>query len=209
MGGPAIVKAVETPVVVRKSGIQVSPFCGHSLRLTKVDIRQVDHEGMATAPDTSFPSDLNPESPRWLGSTLRRGLAQEHGAGWTENEVDEEEARPKWLGSVARREGRRGGDESGWVDPEEAERPIWLGSMVRRGDSARSLVLIDMGDEPSEPAPKDSAETPQAEATPSTTVDSSPGVKEILKPAQASNELEEHRQPKGASGDLGMHLRVA
>lgn len=171
-------KAVETPVVVRKSGIQISPFCGHSLRLTKVDIRQVDHEGMATAPDTSFPSDLNPESPRWLGSTLRRGLAQEHGAGWTENEVDEEEARPKWLGSVARREGRRGDDESGWVDPEEAERPIWLGSVVRRGDSARSLVLIDMGDEPSEPAPKDSTETPQAEATLSTTVDSSPGVKE-------------------------------
>jgi hypothetical protein len=209
LGGPAIAKAVETPALVRKSGIQVSPFCGYSLRLTKADIRQVDHRSMTTAPDTNFPPDRDPEAPRWLGSTVRRGLAQEHGAGWTENEVHEEEARPKWLGSVARREGSRGGGESRWVDPEEAERPIWLGSVARRGDSARSLVLIDMEDEPSEPASKEPTETPQAEANPSTTADSSPGLKEILKPPQATDELVERRQPKGASGDLGMHLRVA
>jgi len=168
---------------------------------------------MATAPDTDFPLDPNPESPRWLGSMARRGLAQEHGAGWTENEVDGEGARPKWLGSVARREGTRG-DDPGWVDPEEtekAERPMWTGSVARRGDSARSLVLIDMeaDTEPSEQATGKAGETPREAENSIATTDTGPGLKEILKPSQSADESKESREPKGAAGDLGMHLRVA
>jgi len=138
----------------------------------------------------------------------RRGLAQDHGAGWSEDEVDEEGARPKWLGSVARREGVRS-DDPGWVDPEEAERPNWLGSVARRGDSARSLVLIDMETEPSEQAPEKASETPQGAETPATPADSSPGLAEILKPSQSADELEERRQSQIAAGELGLHLRVA
>jgi SLT domain-containing protein len=163
---------------------------------------------MAAAPDKNFPLDENHEGPLWLGSMARRGAAQEHGAGWKEDEIDEidgEDARPKWLGSVARREGSRS-DDSGWVDPEEAERPAWLGSAARRGVAARSLVLIDMETEPSEPASSESAQIPQeaqSYATPA------PGLAEILKPSQSADELEERRQPNAASGELGMHLRVA
>jgi hypothetical protein len=157
---------------------------------------------MAAAPDKNFPLDENHEGPLWLGSMARRGAAPEHGAGWKEDEIDEidgEDARPKWLGSIARREGSRS-DESGWVDPEEAERPAWLGSAARRGVAARSLVLIDMETEPSELA---SSESAQISATPA------PGLTEILKPSQSADELEERRQPDAASGELGMHLRVA
>ena len=163
---------------------------------------------MATAPDTDFPPDRNPGSPRWLGSAARRGLAQKHGAGWTEDVVDGEEVRPKWLGSVARREGSRGHD-SGWVEPEEAERPKWLGSLARRGDFARSLVLIDMESEPSELAPEQTAAIPQEAENPTTPDGSGTGLTEILKPVQPPDELEERREPTGASGELGMHLRVA
>jgi len=162
---------------------------------------------MAAAPDKDFPSDPNLEGPLWLGSMARRGVAQEHGAGWSEDGFDGEDARPKWLGSVARREGTRG-DDSGWVDPEEAERPKWLGSVARRGD-ARSLVLIDMETEPSEQAPETAAGTSQDAATPVAPVASSPELKEILRPSHPADELEERREPKGISGDLGMHLRVA
>jgi hypothetical protein len=135
-------------------------------------------------------------------------VAQEHGAGWTEDEVVEEEARPKWLGSVARREGTHG-DDSGWVDPDEPERPIWLGSVARRGDPARSLVLIDMQDEPGERTPEESAESPQAATNPSTPADSSPGLKETLKPAQATDELDDRWKSQQVAGELGLHLRVA
>ena len=162
---------------------------------------------MAAAPDKDFPSDPNLEGPLWLGSMARRGVAQEHGAGWSEDGFDGEDARPKWLGSVARREGTRG-DDSGWVDPEEAERPKWLGSVARRGD-ARSLVLIDMETEPSEQAPGKASETPQGAETPATPADSSPGLAEILKPSQSADELEERRQSQIAAGELGLHLRVA
>jgi hypothetical protein len=159
---------------------------------------------MAAAPDKNFPLDENHEGPLWLGSMVRRGVAQEHGVGWDENELHGEDARPKWLGSVERREGTRS-DGSGWVDPEEAERPRWLGSAARRGVSARSLVLIDMETEPLEQASQEVAETPQEmkNSTPA------PGLKEILRPSQSTDELEERRQPKGVSGELGMHLRVA
>jgi len=160
---------------------------------------------MAAAPNTDFPHDQNPEAPRWLGSIARRGLAQEHGVGWSEDKVDGEEARPKWLGSVARREGTHG-DDSGWVDPEEAERPKWLGSVARRGVSARSLVLIDMETEPSGQASKETAQVPQDAESPTTPA---PDLKEILRPSQPADELEERRQPEAVSGELGMHLRVA
>ncbi|MHB8060044.1 MAG: hypothetical protein ACYDHO_04345 [Gaiellaceae bacterium] len=156
---------------------------------------------MTTAPDTNIPPDRNHESPRWLGSALLRGLAQEHGVGWAEDEVNEEEARPKWLGSVARREGTHG-DDSGWVDPEEAERPFWLGSAARRGDPNRSLVLIDMQDEPGEWAPEEPAETPQTATDPSTSAGSSPSLKETLKP-QASDELGDRRKSQEVAGELG------
>jgi SLT domain-containing protein len=162
---------------------------------------------MAAAPDKNFPLDENHEGPLWLGSMARRGAAQEHGAGWKEDEIDEiggEDARPKWLGSVARREGTRS-DDSGWVDPEEAERPRWLGSAARRGVSARSLVLIDMETEPLEQASQEVTETPQEMKNPTP----APELKEILRPSQSTDELEERRQPKGVSGELGMHLRVA
>ena len=159
---------------------------------------------MAAAPDKDFPSDPNLEGPLWLGSMARRGVAEEHGAGWSEDGFDGEDARPKWLGSVARREGTRS-DDSGWVDPEEAERPRWLGSAARRGVSARSLVLIDMETEPLEQASQEVTETPQ-EMTNSTPA---PELKEILRPSRSTDELEERRQPKGVSGELGMHLRVA
>ena len=163
---------------------------------------------MAATPDKDFTPDRSPESPRWLGSMARRGLAQEHGAGWAEDEVHGEEARPKWLGSVARREGTRG-DDSGWVDPEEAERPKWLGSVARRGDSARSLVLIDMETEPSEQVPEKAAETPLGAENPTPIAGSDSGPKELLKPSQPADELDDRRQPNGVAGDLGMHLRVA
>jgi len=157
---------------------------------------------MTAAPDKDFPSDSNLEGPLWLGSMARRGVAEEHGAGWSEDGFDGEDARPKWLGSVARRDGTRG-DDSGWVDPEETERPKWLGSVARRGVSARSLVLIDME---TEPVSEQSAETPQKADSPSAPA---PGLKEILMPSQPADELDERRQPKGVAGELGMHLRVA
>lgn len=135
-------------------------------------------------------------------------MAKEHGPGWKEEELDGEGARPKWLGSVARREGARS-DDPGWVDPEETERPKWLGSMARRGDSARSLVLIDMEPAPSEQTPEMTAETPQETENPSTTADSSPGLKETLAVPKPADELDERRQSQGTSGDLGLHLRVA
>jgi hypothetical protein len=163
---------------------------------------------MTAEPNTDYPSDRDPESPRWLGSVARRGLAQEHGAGWKEEELDGEGAQPKWLGSVARREGNRS-DDPGWVDPEEAERPKWLGSVARRGDSARSLVLIDMGAEPSEETPEKTAETPQEAENPSTTGDSSPGLKETLALPKPADELDERQQPQSIFGDLGLHLRIA
>ena len=132
--------------------------------------------------------------------------------GWSEDEEDEvdgEDARrPKWLGSVARREGTLS-DDSGWVDPEEAERPKWLGSVARRGDSARSLVLIDMEPEPSEQVPEETVAPAQETETPTSPTGSSPPLKEILKPSQEAGELEEREEPKGVGGDLGMHLRVA
>jgi len=160
---------------------------------------------MAAAPDKDFPSDPNLEGPLWLGSMARRGVAEEHGAGWSEDGFDGEEARPKWLGSVARREGTRC-EDSGWVDPEEAERPRWLGSLARRGVAARSLVLIDME---TEPVSEQSAEAPQKTDSPSAPADPVPGLKEILNPSQPADELDERRQPKGVAGELGMHLRVA
>jgi hypothetical protein len=163
---------------------------------------------MTATPDTDFPPDQNPESPRWLGSIARRGLAEAHGAEWREEYFDGEDARPKWLGSVARREGTCG-DDSGWVDPEEAERPKWLGSAARRGVSARSLVLIDMDPEPVEQAPEKIAETPQGAENPAPPADPAPGLKEILKPSQLADQLEERRQPNAVSGELGMQLRVA
>jgi hypothetical protein len=162
---------------------------------------------MTTAPNTDFPPDRDSDdAPRWLGSATRRGLAQEHGAGWKEDEVEEEDARPKWLGSVARRDGTCG-DDSGWVDPEETERPKWLGSAARRGD-ARSLVLIDMENEPDDKA-TEKTETPRAAADPVTKNEPAPSLKETLKPAQAADELDERRNPQQVIGDLGMHLRVA
>jgi hypothetical protein len=165
---------------------------------------------MAAEPDKDFPFDRDPETPRWLGSAVRRGLNQEHGVGWTEEEIYGEGARPKWLGSVARRDGTRNADGSGWVEPEEteeAERPMWTGSVARRGDPARSLVLIDMGVEPGEGA-TEKAETPQA-ADPTTANESAPSLKETLKPAQAADELEDRRKSQEVIGDLGIHLRVA
>jgi len=147
---------------------------------------------MTAEPEKDFPFDRNPEEPRWLGSALRRGLNQEHGAGWTEEEIDGEDARPRWLGSVARREGTRNADGSGWVEPEEteeAERPMWTGSVARRGDPARSLVLIDMGAEPGEET-TEKTEAPQAAADPTTTNKPAPSLKEILKPAEATDELD-------------------
>ncbi|MGA9762430.1 MAG: hypothetical protein WBQ14_08410 [Gaiellaceae bacterium] len=159
---------------------------------------------MAAAPDKNFPLDADHEGPLWLGSMARRGAAPEHGAGWREDEFDGEDARPKWLGSVARREGTRP-DGSGWVNPEETERPKWLGSVARRGVAARSLVLIDMETGPLEQASQEEAQTAQVEENPTTPA---PGLKEILKPSQPTDELEERRQPK-VSGELGMHLRVA
>ena len=171
-------------------------------------MHSADQAGMTATPDRDFASNRDFEGPRWLGSVARRGLAQQHGVGWTEEEVDGEDARPIWLGSVARREGTRS-DDSGWVDPEEAERPKWLGSVARRGDSARSLVLIDMEPEPDEQVPEETAATAQETVTPIAPAGSSPPLKEILKPSQAAGEAEECREPKGIAGDLGMHLRVA
>jgi hypothetical protein len=66
-----------------------------------------------------------------------------------------------------------------------------------------------MESDPSEQAPEKTAETPQAEANPTTPADSGPGLKEILKPSQPTDELEERRQSQSASGDLGMHIRAA
>ncbi len=172
-------------------------------------MRRADQRGMTTEPDKDFPFDRDHESPRWLGSMVRRGLNQEHGAGWTEEEIHGEDARPEWLGSVARRGGTRNPDGSGWVDPdeaEEAERPTWMGSVARRGDPVRSLVLIDMETEPAGAA--ETTETPQA-ADPTTTNEPAPSLKETLKPVQATDELEEHRKPPDVVGDLGLHLRVA
>ena len=163
-----------------------------------------DQADMTATPDRDFASSGDFEGPRWLGSVARRGLAQQHGVGWTEEEVDGEDARPRWLGSVARREGTRS-DDPGWVDPEEVERPKWLGSVARRGDSARSLVLIDMETEPSEQVPEETAATAQETETPTSPAGSSPPLKEILTPSQEAGESEEHRD----AGDLGMHLRVA
>lgn len=157
---------------------------------------------MAATPDKDSPLEREPEAPRWLGSAVRRGLAQAHGAGWSEID-SEKEARPKWLGSVARREGTaRNGDE-GWVDPEEAERPMWLGSVARRGDAARSLVLIDMESTSTEQAPETTAETP---TTPSETA---PGLKEILRPSESTDELDERRKAQEAVGELGLSLHKA
>lgn len=85
---------------------------------------------------------------------------------------------------------------------------MWLGSVARRGDSARSLVLIDMGAEPSE-GTAETTETPQAAVDPTTPNGPAPSLKETLKSAQATDELEERRKAPEAIGDLGMHLRVA
>jgi len=160
---------------------------------------------MTTTPDTEFPFASDPDSPRWLGSAARRGLAAEHGAGWKEEEVVEE-ARPKWLGSVARRDGSRSRGP-GWVEPEEAERPKWLGSVARRGDAERSLVLIDMESEPNELISEDSPDAPAPADIPPAAA-AAPELAEILKPSQPPDELEE-RRPPDAPGELGMHLRVA
>lgn len=156
---------------------------------------------MTAAPDKDSPLDREPEGPRWLGSVARRGLAQAHGAGWTEGD-SEEEARPLWLGSIARREGTRN-EDGGWVDPEEAERPKWLGSVARRGDPARSLVLIDMESTSIEEAPE------KAEENTTPPADTSPALKETLKPSQTADELDERRKSQEAAGELGLHLRVA
>jgi len=159
---------------------------------------------MAAVPDKDSPLDREPESPQWLGSVARRGLAQAHGEGWKELDVEEEEG-PKWLGSVARREGTRNA-EGGWVEAvetEEAERPMWLGSLARRGGAARSLVVIDTESTSKEEAPETTAET-TTEPT-----DTAPGLKKILEPSAPTDELEERREAQETPGELGLHLRKA
>ena len=159
---------------------------------------------MAAVPDKDSPLDREPESPQWLGSVARRGLAQAHGEGWKELDVEEEEG-PKWLGSVARREGTRNA-EGGWVktvESEEAERPIWLGSLARRGNAARSLLVIDTESTSKEEAPETTAET-TTEPT-----DTAPGLKKILEPSAPTDELEERREAQETPGELGLHLRKA
>lgn len=124
---------------------------------------------MAAAPDEKRVPEQEPGGPMWLGSVARRGGAETHGAGWTE-EKESDEAQPRWLGSVARREGTKT-DGDGWAEP-GPEGPRWLGSVARRGDTkhlkekegsgapVKSLYLVDIeggGSEASEAsaAPQD------------------------------------------------------
>jgi len=153
---------------------------------------------MATTPETDSPRDQDPESPRWVGSAARRGLAQSRGAGWDESE-DGEEARPKWLGSVTRREGSHASGD-GWVESDQGEQLRWLGSAARRGVSPRSLVLIDMETAPIEQAREETPKTPQRAGT---VPEASP------EPSEPSDELDERRQTRVVAGEIGMHLRVA
>ena len=164
---------------------------------------------MATAPDTDSPRDEDRESPRWLGSAARRGLAQPYGAGWTESE-DGEEARAQWLGSVARREGSHASGD-GWAESDQGERPKWLGSAVRRGVSAPSLVLIDTETAPIEQAREETPETPQPQGADIRDAPEGSGTvpKVSPKPSEPNDELDERRQTRVVAGEIGMHLRVA
>lgn len=164
---------------------------------------------MPTAPEADFPHDRDPQSPRWLGSALRRGLAQSRGAGWSEIE-DGEEARPKWLGSVARREGSHVSGY-GWVESDQDEQPRWLGSAARRGLSAPALFLIDPETAPIEQAREEIPETRQGADNPAAASEGSSTVPEASpKPSsEPSDELEERRQTRVVAGEIGMHLRVA
>jgi hypothetical protein len=162
---------------------------------------------MATAPESDTPRDQDQESPRWLGSVARRGLAQSHGAGWTES-ADEDAARPQWLGSVARREGSRTGGD-GWVESDQVEQPKWLGSIARRGASPRSLVLIDMETAPAKQTGKETPEAPQAVESCSASAGSGTVPETSSKLAKLNDELDDRRQTRVVAGEIGMQLRVA
>ncbi len=162
---------------------------------------------MATTPEADFPRDQSSESPRWLGSAARRGLAQSRGTGWDESE-DGEAARPEWLGSVARREGTHVSG-NGWAESDQDEQPRWLGSAARRGVSPPSLVLVDTETAPIEQTRKETPETPQgadsrdASEGPGAVPETSP------EPSEPSDELGKRRQTRVVAGEIGMHLRVA
>jgi hypothetical protein len=162
---------------------------------------------MATAPETDSSRDEGPESPRWLGSVARRGLAQPRGAGWDESE-DGEEARSQWLGSVARREGSHANGDD-WAESDQGEQPKWLGSAARRGVSAPSLVSIDMETTPIEQAREETPETPQGADNRDASEGSGTVPEASPKPSEPSNELDERRQTRVVAGEIGMHLRVA
>jgi hypothetical protein len=162
---------------------------------------------MAATPEKDSPRDRNPESPRWLGSVARRGLAESHGAGWTEFE-DGEGERPKWLGSVARREGSRTSGD-GWVEADKVEQPKWLGSVARRGASPRSLVLIDMETTSTEQTREETSETPQEAENPGATVVSGTVSEASSTQPEPIDELDDRRQTRVVAGEIGMHLRVA
>jgi len=162
---------------------------------------------MATELETDTPRDQDPESPGWLGSATRRGLAQSRGTGWDESE-DGEEARPKWLGSIARREGSHASGD-GWVESDQGEQLRWLGSAARRGVSPRSLVLIDMETAPIEQAREETSETQQGADNRSASVGSGTVSEASPKPSEPSDELDNRRQTRVVAGEIGMHLRVA
>jgi hypothetical protein len=162
---------------------------------------------MDTAPETDFQRDEDPESPRWLGSVVRRGLEQPRGSGWDKGE-DGEEARPKWLGSVARREGSHTSGD-GWVEPDQSEQSRWLGSAARRGVSPPSLVLVDMGIAPTEQAREETPETRQGAVDLSTSAGSGAAPEVSPKAFEPSDELDDLRQTRVVAGEIGMHLRVA
>jgi hypothetical protein len=182
---------------------------------------------MTAAPDSNSSCDEPiEESPRWLGSAARRGLATASGSGWTErNEEDGEH--PRWLGSVARRGGSQA-TGTGWVEPEHADGRRWLGSAARRGDrvqvtesagaregSSNSLYLIDL-DAKNEPGAAE-------EVAALTTVSwegsgaraghdevSPPPAEEDGSPApEPETEPKDERPEKYVVGELGMRIRVA